>query len=211
MMKLFKRFQERKKEWESIWRKHRKQEDESSIRPESWSDAAPNETEHIAQWETALEGDCAMEWFVMEHGRDDQGMDENRDYTGVDWFSLHPDSNLEKAIELYAQINTYRKACEAHGVCTKNTKNETLNLLMWNRRSNRFLLISPGQFDALGKNTEHCLSLCRKHNLRIGEALPDYRYYDHVSGKTFEVYVASEGYGSVDDAATYGYLELREV
>lgn len=178
---------------------------------EPWSNIDPDEAEHIAQWEAALASDCAITNFYMISGRDDEGLDGTHDGTGVDWLYLSPDSNLEKAITMYAQIDTYRKACEAHDVYAKNTQNSTLHWLMNRYHDSRFLIISAGQFDALGENTEPCLALCREHDLHIVTSLPEDRYKDYVSGQTYEVYVGETFPGSADDAATYGNLCLRVI
>lgn len=177
---------------------------------EPWIGFDPDEAEHIAQWETALEGNCAMERFCLVGGQGDEGLDGTYDRTETDWFRLSPDSDLEKVIHMYAQIDTYRKACEAHGVHVKHTGNRTLYWLMMYYYDSRFFIISVAQFAALGEKAEPCLTLCREHDLHIVTSRPE-GYQDYVSGKTYEVYVGAEFPGSADDAATYGELWLRVI
>ena len=176
---------------------------------EPWSGTDPDGAEHMAQWELALAGDCAMTTHYVVSGRGDEGLDGTHDGTGVDWFFLRAGSDLEKAIRLYAQIDTYRKACEAHGVHPKDTENKTLYWLLGNRHDRRFLLVSASQFHALGEQTEPCLALCREHDLHVVNARAGDRYYDYLSGVTYAVVVGATFPGSADDAATYGELCLQ--
>lgn len=176
---------------------------------EPWSGTDPDGAEHMAQWELALAGDCAMTTHYVVSGRGDEGLDGTHDGTGVDWFFLRAGSDLEKAIRLYAEIDTYRKACEAHGVHPKDTENKTLYWLLGNRHDRRFLLVSASQFHALGEQTEPCLALCREHDLHVVNARAGDRYYDYLSGVTYAVAVGATFPGSADDAATYGELCLQ--
>ncbi len=203
---------ERQEKWEKVLREMA--EKRKIIRMqflEAWSDIDPDEAEHISQWEAALEGDCALTTYYMIGGRDDEGLDGTHDSTGVDWFILCPDSDLEKVIEMYAQIDNYRKACEAHKVYAKDTESKVLYRLMNEYYDSRFFIISKKQFDTLGENTERCMALCREHDLHLAESLPGCRYKDYVSGKTYEIYVGETFPGSADDAATYGSLEMHEI
>lgn len=195
---------------EKLWREQQEAQKKARMKfLEPWSGIDPDEAEHMAQWELALAGDCAMTtWYVIS-GRGDEGLDGTQDGTGVDWFALSAGSELEKAIRLYAEIDTYRKACEAHGVHPNGTENKTLYWLRGNRHDRRFLLVSEGQFDALGEQTEPCLALCRAHDLHVVTPRPGDRYYDYVSGVTYEVVVGATFPGSADDAATYGELCLN--
>lgn len=195
---------------EKLWREQQEAQKKARMQfLEPWSSIDPDEAEHMAQWELALSGDCAMTtWYVIS-GQGDEGLDGTHDGTGVDWFSLRAGSDLEKAIRLYAEIDTYRKACEAHGVNPNGTENKTLYWLRGNRHDRRFLLVSEGQFDALGEQTEPCLALCREHDLHVVNPRPGDRYYDYVSGVTYEVVVGATFPGSADDAATYGELCLN--
>ena len=177
-----------------------------------WREIDPDDAEHIKQWEDALEGDCAMSKHHVVSGQGDDGLDGTHDDTGVDWFFLHHTSDLKKAIQMYAQIDTYRKSCEAHGCCAAHTENTTLYWLMNHYYDQRFLILSSEeQFEALGEDVEACMALCREHNLNILRSEGNHRFYDYVSGKTFAVYVVSTFPGSADDAATYGSLGLCTV
>lgn len=195
---------------EKLWREQQEAQKKARMQfLEPWSGIDPDEAEHMAQWELALAGDCAMTtWYVIS-GQGDEGLDGTRDGTGVDWFSLSAGSDLEKAVRLYAEIDTYRKACEAHGVNPNGTENKTLYWLRGNWHDRRFLLVSEDQFDALGEQTEPCLALCREHDLHLVNPRPGDRYYDYVSGVTYEVVVGATFPGSADDAATYGELCLN--
>lgn len=195
---------------EKLWREQQEARKKARMQfLEPWSGIDPDEAEHMAQWELALAGECAMTTWYVFSGQGDEGLDGTHDGTGVDWFSLSAGSDLEKAVRLYAEIDTYRKACEAHGVNPNGTENKTLYWLRGNRHDRRFLLVSEGQFDALGEQTEPCLALCRKHDLHVVTPRPGDRYYDYVSGVTYEVVVGATFPGSADDAATYGELCLN--
>lgn len=179
---------------------------------EKWREIDPAEVEHIHQWEGALEEECAMSVHYVIGGCGDEGLDGTRDGTDVDWFYLRPGSNLEKAIELYAQINTYRKACEAHDIYAGRTENKVLYRMMNYYHDQRFLILSSeDQFTSLGENTQRCLELCREHDLHVVSGQPGHRFEDHVTGNIYEVYVGATFPGSADDAATYGELCLRVV
>ncbi|NHM14757.1 hypothetical protein GMI68_08295 [Eggerthellaceae bacterium zg-886] len=197
--------EEREREWRER-EERRKKARMAFLKP--WSDIDPDEAERISQWEAALEGDCALKTFYIIGGCGDEGLDGTRDSTGVDWFSLCPGSDLEKAIGIYAQIDTYRKACEVHGTYAKDTESGVLYRLMRHYYDCRFLIVSKQQFDALGENAERCLALCKEHDLHLAKPLPRSRFEDYVSGKTYEIYVAETFPGSADDAATYGSLEM---
>ena len=201
--------EERKRQWKEA-EEQRKKARAEFLKP--WQGIDPADAEHVKQWEDALEGDCAMSRHYIFRGRGDAGLDGTRDYTGVDWFLLHRTSNLKKAIQLYAQIDTYRKVCEAHGCYAVRTENRTLGSLMNHSYDQRLLILSSEeQFAALGEETETCMALCREHSLNIVWSEENHQYYDYVSGKTFEVYVGSTFAGSADDAATYGALYLDVV
>ena len=180
---------------------------------ETFKDTDPDEAKHIAEWETALESDCALKGTIPD-ALHDGGLDGCDNATRVDWYRLGPDSNLEKTIEMYAQINNYRMACELrdlHVDSWKETENRDLrSLLNQHCCDGVFLIVSAEQLHALGENTERCQALCREHNLHLVEALSTYSYMDHVSGKTYEVYVGDIYPGMADDAATYGVLYMRE-
>lgn len=167
--------------------------------------------EHIGQWETALAGDCAMDMHYVVSGRGDEKVDDTEDYTKVDWFQLDSCSDLGRTVELYAQIDDYRKACEAHGVNPAHTGSSVLYWLMRSYYGQRFLICSEAQLTALGENAEQSLSLCRVHELHLVRSLPEHRFYDYVSGDTYEIYVGSTFMGGADDAATHGALYLQVV
>ena len=195
---------------EKLWREQQEARKRARMQfLEPWSGTDPDGAEHMAQWELALAGDCAMTTHYVVSGQGDEGLDGTHDGTGVDWFFLRAGSDLEKAVRLYAEIDTYRKACEAHGVHPKDTENKTLYWLLRNRHDRRFLLVSASQFHALGELTEPCLALCREHDLHVVNARAGDRYYDYVSGVTYEVVVGATFPGSADDAATYGELCLN--
>ena len=195
---------------EKLWREQQEARKRARMQfLEPWSGIDPDGAEHMAQWELALAGDCAMTTHYVVSGQGDEGLDGTHDGTGVDWFFLRAGSDLEKAIRLYAEIDTYRKVCEAHGVHPKDTENKTLYWLLGNRHDRRFLLVSASQFHALGEQTESCLALCRAHDLHVVNPRPEDRYYDYVSGVTYEVVVGATFPGSADDAATYGELCLN--
>lgn len=204
---------ERRKQLQAAWEEEQLKRQNARmefLRP--WKDIDPATAEHIPQWEAALEGSCAMSRYYITRGLDDEYLDGSRDDTGIGWFFLHCDSDLKQTIELYAQIDTYRKACEAHGLNTAHTENHVLRELMGRRFDRRFLILgSEEQFPTLGENTEACLALCRKHDLHLVRSEANYRYYDHVNDTTYEVYVGATFPGSADDAATYGALCLRAV
>lgn len=177
-----------------------------------WKEIDPAESEHISLWEALLERDCAMSKHYVVSGCGDEDVDDTHDGTNVDWFWLHASGNLEKTIEMYAQINIYRKACEAHGIYAQNTNNSVLYWLMNRYYDQRFLILSSEeQFAALGEKKEYCMALCREHDLHIVSGLPEHRFEDYVSGNIYQVYVAGTFSGSADDAATFGDLALRVV
>ena len=201
--------EERTRRWKEA-EEERKNARAEFLKP--WQEVDPADIENIKQWEAALEGDCAMSIHYVVRGQGDDGLDGTHDDTGVNWFFLHGTSNLKKAIHLYAQIDTYRKSCEAHGRYAARTENKTLYWLMNHYYDQRLLILSSEeQFAELGEETEACMTLCREHDLNIVWAEGNNQYYDYVSGRTFEVYVASTFAGSADDAATYGSLGLRTV
>ena len=176
---------------------------------EKWKKIDPAETEHISQWEALLEGDYALSKHYVVSGYGDEEVDNTHDGTKADWFWLHASGNLEKTIEMYAQINTYRKACEAHGIYAQHTNNSVLYRLMNRYYDQRFLLLSSEeQFTALGEKKEHCIALCREHDLHVVSGRPKHCFEDYASGNIYQVYVAGTFSGSADDAATFGELDL---
>lgn len=179
---------------------------------EPWKNTDPDEAEHIAEWEAALNGrDGLLKRFFILSGDDDE-LDGYENGTGVNWYQVNPSGDLAEAVALYAQIDIYAKACNAHHRSMKDTENWTLRrILHLYHPATVFLVINAEQFARLGEKKAPCLELCRKHDLCLVEPLPENRYLDHVSGKTYEVYVGERFPGSADDAATYGVLRLREV
>lgn len=203
---LEKERRQREAQWKAEQELRRKQRLEL-LQP--WSHLQPEDTEHIPQWIEALDGPCKMERHYLWHGKGDEGLDGVHDYTGTDWFWLHPESDLEKTIDLYAQLDTHRKVCEVHDVYPRHTDHHELNALLNRYYDRRFLIISSQEkFDALGENRERCIALCAEHDLHIVTGLPGHRYKDHVSGNIYEIYVSGTFPGSADDAATYGALAL---
>ena len=200
---------QREAQWKAEQELRRKQRLEL-LQP--WSHLQPEDTEHIPQWIEALDGECKMARHYLWCGKGDEGLDDVHDYTGTDWFWLHPESDLEKTIDLYAQLDTHRKVCEVHDVYPRHTDHRELNTLLNRNHDRRFLLISSQEeFDALGENRERCIALCAEHDLHIVTGLPGHCYKDHVSGNIYEIYVSGTFPGSADDAATYGALGLRVV
>ena len=210
---LKKQLEEERRQREAQWKAEqelRRKQRLELLQP--WSHLQPEDTEHIPQWIEALDGECKMARHYLWRGAGDEGLDGVHDYTGTDWFWLHPESELEKAIDLYAQLDTHRKVCEVHDVYPRHTDHRELNALLNRNHDRRFLLISSQEeFDALGENRERCIALCAEHDLHIVTDLPGHRYKDHISGNIYEIYVSGTFPGSADDAATYGALGLRAV
>lgn len=171
-------------------------------------DTDPEEAEHIARWESALAGDCAIECFYLSRAVDDEGLDGLSNDTGADWFSLGVDSDLAKVVRLYAEVDTYRKACEVHGVSPKHTEDHTLYWLMRFTYDIRFLIVTRQDFLSLGAEREQCLALCREHELHLVLPQSGGNFLDLDSGRLWNVYISGEYAGSADDAATYGSLAL---
>lgn len=171
-------------------------------------DTDPEEAEHIVRWESALAGDCAIERFYLIRAVDDEGLDGLSDNTGADWFSLGVDSDLAKVVRLYAEVDTYRKACEVHGVNPKHTEDHTLYGLMRFSYDIRFLIVTRQDFLSLGAEREQCLALCREHELHLVLPQSGGDFLDLDSGRIWNVYIAVTYPGSTDDAATYGSLAL---
>ena len=73
-----------------------------------------------------LAADCAIERTFLVCYLNDEGLDGLDDHTGADWFTLRKNSDLAKAVRLYAEVDTYRKAREAHSVNPKHTEDHTL-------------------------------------------------------------------------------------
>ena len=173
-----------------------------------WKDIDPEEAEHVARWESALAGDCAIERDYLVSAVDNQGLDGLYDHTGADWFILCMDSDLAKVVRLYAEVDTYRKACEVHGVNPKHTEDHTLYGLMWFTYDIRFLIVTRQDFLSLGAEREQCLALCREHDLHLVLPQSGGVFLDLDSGRRWNVYIAGTYPGSADDAATYGSLSL---
>ena len=171
-------------------------------------DTGPEEAEHIARWESALAGDCAIKGYDLERAVDAEGLDDLSNNTGADWFSLGMGSDLAKVVRLYAEVDTYRKACEVHGVKPKHTDDYILCWLMCFAHDIHFLIVTQQDFLSLGAEREQCLALCREHGLHL--VLPQSAgvFLDLDSGRRWNVYIAETYPGSVDDAATYGRLAL---
>ena len=200
---------EEKAERERLWREQA--EAMKSARMEAlapWKDIDPEEAEHIARWESALAGDCAIERFYLICAVDDEGLDGLSDNTGADWFSLGVGSDLAKVVRLYAEVDTYRKACEVHGVNPKHTEDHTLYGLMQFYYDLRFLIVTRQDFLSLGAEREQCLALCREHDLHLVLPQSGGVFLDLDSGRRWNVYIAGTYPGSADDAATYGSLSL---
>lgn len=200
---------EEKAERERLWREQA--EAMKKARREalaSWKDIDPEEAEHIARWESALAGDCAIERCYLSAMVDKQGLDGLYDHTGADWFILGKDSDLAKVVRLYAEVDNYRKACEFHGVNPQHTEDHTLYGLMQFYYELRFLIVTKESFLKMGEDTEQCLALCREHKLHLVHSQSRENYLDLDSGRIWNVYIAGEFPGSVDDAATYGSLAL---
>ena len=171
-------------------------------------DTGPEEAEHIARWESALAGDCAIKGYDLERAVDDEGLDELSNNTGADWFSLGMGSDLAKVVRLYAEVDTYRKACEVHGVKPKHTEDGILCWLMWFAHDIHFLIVTREDFLSLGAEREQCLALCREHELHLVLPQSGGVFLDLDSGRRWNVYITETYPGSADDAATYGRLAL---
>lgn len=198
--------EECKRQWKEA-EEERKRARAEYLKP--WQGIDPAYVENIKLWEDSLEKDCALSIHYIFRGQGDDGLDGTYDYTGVDWFLLHINSDLKKVIQLYAQIDTYRKSCEAGNHRTSPTENRILRSLMSFYRDQRvFLLPSEEQFEALGEDKESCMTLCREHGLMIMRSEGNCRYYNYVNGINYTVYVGATFPGSADDAATYGALYL---
>lgn len=200
---------EEKAERERLWREQAeamKKARREALAP--WKDIDPEEAEHIARWESALALDCAIECCYLSTLVDDQGLDGLYDHTGADWFILGKDSDLAKVVRLYAEVDSYRKACEVHGVNPKHTENGTLYRLMQFYYELRFLIVTKESFLKMGEDTAQCLALCREHKLHLVHSQSGENYLDLDSGRLWNVYIAGEFPGSADDAATYGSLGL---
>ena len=200
---------EEKAERERLWREQAeamKRARMEALAP--WKDTDPEEAEHIARWESALAGDCAIERFYLIRAVDDEGLDGLSDNTGADWFSLGVGSDLAKVVRLYAEVDNYRKACEFHGVNPQHTEDHTLYGLMQFYYELRFLIVTKEEFQALGEDREQCLALCREHKLHLVYPQSRGDFLDLDSGRIWNVYIAGTYPGSADDAATYGSLAL---
>ena len=201
--------EERQRQWEEYVERRKKERAEFL---EPWQGTDPADAEHIELWEDALEKDCAMSRHYVCRGQNDAGLDGTHDDTDADWFFLHQNSDLKKTIQLYAQIDTYRKACEVHDRRVRHTENRILWSLMEISHDRRILLLpSETLFAALGEDEDACIALCRKHDLMVMRYEKNNQYYNYVDGKNYVVYVGATFAGSADDAATYGALYLGTV
>ena len=172
-------------------------------------DTGPEEAEHIARWESALAGDCAIKGYDLERAVDAEGLDELFNNTGADWYSLGMGSDLAKVVRLYAEVDTYRKACEVHRVKPKRAEDIILCWLMWFAHDIHFLIVTQQDFLSLGAEREQCLALCREHELHLVLPQSGGVFLDLDSGRRWNVFIAETYPGSVDDAATYGSLALN--
>lgn len=203
---------------------HEKQKPASPAKlPSSWKQPVPLSKlarkdpweAQVLAWEEVLTG--AVSRRFMRKGRSYEKVDKTFDNTHADWFIIGRGGDLQKILEIYAQMDSYLQSCKAKGVPSVSTENSYW--LYLRGEEHFFILAAEEQFRALGEDTESCLALCREHHFHLVRDNLDHTYYDYVSGNTYETYLErmfSKVHNDEDDPdygtiSSKGAISLRVV